>query len=410
MALPADRNEAPQSGKGLLAIPRGIWALGFVSMFMDISSEMIHGLLPLFLVQVLGASAMAVGVLEGVAEGIVHVFKFLSGVLSDWLGKRKALALIGYGIAALTKPLFPMAGSFSVVFLARFVDRIGKGIRGAPRDALVADLAPPGMRGASYGLRQSLDTVGAFLGPLGAIAFMLATGGNFRSVFWIAVLPALASVVLLALLVNEPPGSRMMQKRRLLHWRDLSDFPPEFWYVIAITGVFTLARFSEAFLVLRASSLGVSTDYIPAVLVLMNVSYAVSSYPAGRVSDSVDRRWILMLGGAALTAADLVLAVATGMARLAVGICLWGLHMGFSQGLLAALVADAAPLEKRGSAFGLFSLLSGVAVLMASTAAGALWDRLGPSATFFTGAAVATLGMLGLLIHTRTRPALPRVR
>ncbi|MCC6391492.1 MAG: MFS transporter, partial [Bryobacterales bacterium] len=396
MAPPAGHNDTPQSGKSLLAIPRGIWALGFVSMFMDISSEMILGLLPLFLVQVLGASATAVGVLEGVAESVVHLFRFLSGILSDWLGKRKTLALIGYGIAALTKPLFPIAGSFSIVFVARFVDRIGKGIRGAPRDALVADLAPPGMRGASYGLRQSLDTVGAFLGPLGAIVFMLVLGGNFRSVFWIAALPAFVSVALLAFFVNEPPGTRVMPQRKLLQWKDLSDFPPAFWYVIAITAVFTLARFSEAFLVLRASSLGLRADFVPAVLVLMNLSYAVSSYPAGRVSDTVDRRWILLLGGGALSAADLFLARAAGMTGLAAGICLWGLHMGFSQGLLAALVADAASVEKRGSAFGLFSLLSGLMMLVASTAAGALWDRFGPAVVFYTGAGIAALGMAGL--------------
>ncbi|MCC6367235.1 MAG: MFS transporter [Bryobacterales bacterium] len=410
MAPSAGHNETPQSGKSLLAIPRGIWALGFVSMFMDISSEMILGLLPVFLVQVLGASATAVGVLEGVAESVVHLFKFLSGILSDWLGKRKTLALIGYGIAALTKPLFPLAGSFGVVFLARFVDRIGKGIRGAPRDALVADLAPVGMRGASYGLRQSLDTVGAFLGPLGAIVFMLALGGNFRSVFWIAVLPAFVSVVLLAIFVNEPHGSRVAQRRKPLHWRDLSGLPPAFWYVIAITSVFTLARFSEAFLVLRASSLGLRADFVPAVLVVMNVSYAASSYPAGRVSDTVDRRWVLLLGGAALAAADLFLAGAAGMAGLAAGICLWGLHMGLSQGLLAALVADVAPVHKRGSAFGLFSLLSGLMMLAASTAAGALWDRFGPAVVFYTGAGIAALGMAGLYLDMRIRPVLAKTR
>jgi len=405
MTLPTGHGDSPRQGKGLSAIPRGIWALGFVSMFMDISSEMTLGLLPLFLVQVLGASATAVGVLEGVAESVVHLFRFLSGILSDWLGRRKTLALIGYGIAALTKPLFPIAGSFSVVFVARFVDRIGKGIRGAPRDALVADLAPPGMRGASYGLRQSLDTAGAFLGPLGAIVFMLVLGGDFRSVFWIAALPAFVSVALLAFFVKEPPGSRVMPQRKPLQWKDLSDFPAAFWYVIAITAVFTLARFSEAFLVLRASSLGLRADFAPGVLVLMNLSYAVSSYPAGRVSDTVDRRWILLLGGGALAAAGLFLAAAEGMAGLAAGICLWGLHMGFSQGLLAALVADAAPVEKRGGAFGLFSLLSGLMMLVASTAAGALWDRFGPAVVFYTGAGIAALGMAGLFFDMRIRPA-----
>lgn len=387
-----------------MAIPRGIWALGFVSMFMDISSEMILGLLPLFLVQVLGASATAVGVLEGVAESVVHLFRLLSGVLSDRLGRRKTLLLIGYGIAALAKPLFPIAESFGTVFAARFVDRIGKGIRGAPRDALVADLAPPGMRGSSYGLRQSLDTIGAFLGPLGAIVCMLALGGDFRSVFWIASLPAFVSVLLLALFVSDAPGPGTMRPGQAVRWSDLGELPRAFWYVMAIAAVFTLARFSEAFLVLRAGNVGLRADFVPAVLVLMNLSYAVSSYPAGRYSDTLDRRWILLIGGAALAAADLFLAGAAGLTGLAAGIFLWGLHMGLSQGLLAALVADVAPVEKRGSAFGLFSLLSGLMMLAASAAAGAVWDRFGPAIVFHAGAGVAALGMMGLYIDMRLRP------
>jgi len=375
-------------------------------MFMDISSEMIHSLLPVFLVSVLGASAMALGLLEGIAEGTVNVVKIFSGALSDWLGKRKALAVVGYGMAALTKPLFPLANSFSLVFLARLIDRIGKGVRGAPRDALVADLVPEGVRGASYGLRQSLDTIGAFIGPLVAICLMLAFKGEFRRVFWVAVLPAFVAVGLLVRFVHEQPNSvKPLKVRPQFQWREIQHVSSAFWFVVAIGAVFTLARFSEAFLILRASNLGLSNNYVPLVLVVMNAVYAASSYPAGRLSDRVDRRLVLAIGGVALIVADLLLATATGIIGLAAGISFWGFHMGFSQGLLAALVADAAPLDRRGIAFGFFSLVSGIVLVIASLVAGTLWDRIGAPATFYTGASFAALGVLGLLLQLRTTPA-----
>jgi len=389
-----------ESVHGLRRIPRGVWALGFTSMFMDISSEMIHSLLPVFIVSVLGVGATALGLLEGVAEGAVNVAKIFSGTLSDHWGKRKGLALTGYGMAALTKPLFPLAGSFTVVFVARLLDRIGKGIRGAPRDALVADLAPLQTRGASYGLRQSLDTVGAFLGPLAAVGLMLAFKGNFRGVFWIAVLPAFVSVGLLAIFVREPYEPQKQQRLRpQLGWQELHYFSQAFWFVVAIGAVFTLARFSEAFLILRAKSIGVGNNYVPFVLVLMNAVYAASSYPAGHLSDRTDRRLVLTLGGIALIAANVALAGAHGIASLITGISFWGLHMGLSQGLLTALVADAAPVQRRGTAFGLFNLVSGIFLLFASIVAGVLWDRFGPSATFYAGASLAVFGVLGLILQ-----------
>lgn len=401
MAGPPSRNRTGQPD-GLRAIPPGIWALGVVSLFMDLSSEMIHSLLPIFLVSVLGASATAVGVLEGFAEALVLLVKMVSGTLSDWLGRRKALALAGYGLAALTKPLFPLADSFAVVFIARALDRIGKGIRGAPRDALVADLTPAPLRGASFGLRQSLDTLGALAGPLAASLLMVASGGAYRLVFWIAVLPAVLSVLVLALLVREPAGappSRDMRPR--LTWSELRRFSGAFWWVVAIGGVLTLARFSEAFLVLRAQGLGLGVDYVPLVLVVMNLVYAVSAYPAGRLSDRVERRSVLAYGTLALVVADIVLGIASGPGALVAGVALWGLHMGLSQGLLAALVADAAPDDRRGTAFGLFNLVSGVVLLAASVIAGALWDRIGAPATFCTGASFAGLAFLGLVAQGR---------
>jgi MFS family permease len=394
------------TARGLRAIPHGIWALGFVSMFMDISSEMIHSLLPIFLISVLGASATSIGILEGVSESAVLVTKMFSGALSDWLGKRKTLAVAGYGIAALTKPLFPLAGSFPVVFAARLIDRIGKGIRGAPRDALVADIVSKDIRGASYGLRQSLDTMGALIGPLAGTLLMITGGGNFRLVFWIAVLPAFVSVIVLVRFVNEPAGPRRPINERLqIRWHELQYFSPAFWSVVAVGAVFTLARFSEAFLVLRASSLGLAIAYVPLTMVVMNVAYAACAYPAGWLSDRIDRRIVLAMGAGVLIIADLVLAGARGITGLAIGVALWGLHMGLSQGLLAALVADAAPMERRGTAFGLFNLISGIVLLLASVIAGGIWDRLGAAATFYAGAGFAGFALLGLLLQIQERPS-----
>ncbi len=394
-----------RTAAGVHAIPRSVWALGFVSMFMDISSEMIHSLLPVFLMSVLGAGATAIGILEGVAEATVLVIKIFSGVLSDWLGKRKVLALVGYGIAALTKPLFPLAGSFSVVFAARLIDRVGKGVRDAPRDALIADLVPEQLRGASYGLRQSLDTLGAVSGPLAASFLMLTSGGSFRFVFWAAVLPAFVSLAVLALFVREPSTSSKPPALRVqLGWPAFGAFPPAFWSVVAIGAILTLARSSEAFLVLRAAGLGLQNAYVPLVMVVMNVVYAASAYPAGRLSDRIDRRLLLAVSAAVLVAADVLLAAATGVTWLIGGIALWGLSLGLSQGLLAALVASAAPAERRGTAFGLFNLVSGIALLVSSVVAGELWDRIGAPATFYAGAGFAGLALLGLLQQIQARP------
>jgi MFS family permease len=369
-------------------------------MFMDISSEMIHSLLPVFVVSVLGVSVTALGLLEGIAEATVNIIKILSGALSDWSGKRKPLALAGYGMAALTKPLFPIANSFSTVVVARLLDRTGKGVREAPRDALVADLVPHEVRGASYGLRQSLDTIGAFIGPLSSIALMLAFKGDFRKVFWIAVLPAFASVALLGLAVEDPSiASTQNNVLPRLHWKELRHFSRVFWGIVAVGAVFTFARFSEAFLILRANSLGLNNDYVPLVLVVMNVVYAASSYPAGHFSDRTDRRLVLAASAVVLIAADLLLARALGFVSLAVGISLWGLHMGLSQGLFAALVADAAPPARRGTAFGLFNLVSGVVLLFASLLAGVLWDHFGAPSVFYAGASFAALALFGIVLQ-----------
>ena len=384
-------------------IPRGVWVLGFVSMFMDISSEMIHSLLPVFMVSALGASALAVGLVEGVAEATALITKVFSGTLSDYLGRRKGLAVFGYGLGALSKPLFALAASVNAVFTARFMDRIGKGMRGAPRDALVADLTPEPIRGAAYGLRQSLDTVGAFIGPLLAIFLMMAWSGDFRVVFWFSVIPGVLAVVLLSVGVQEPESVMHDKPKAPIYLGVLKQLDATYWWVVMIGAVFTLARFSEAFLILRARQKGLPDAMAPAVFVLMNVIYALSAYPIGVLADRMNRRHLLISGLFVLIASDLVLARAQGLAVVAIGIGLWGLHMGLTQGLLAAMVAASAPAQLRGTAFGLFNLASGVAMLAASALAGFLWDKIGPFATFYAGSGLAVAALAILALPRRTK-------
>jgi MFS family permease len=389
----------PKRTGSIRNVPPSIWVLGFVSMLMDISSEMIHALLPIYLVTVLGASMVTVGVIEGIAEAAASITKIFSGALSDWLGKRKWLAAIGYGLAALTRPVFPLAPTVGWLVAARFVDRIGKGIRGAPRDALVADLSPPELRGASFGLRQSLDTIGAFLGPLLAIALMWWTSDNFKAVFWFAVIPALLALALIVFAVREPKRSPELRAvRNPISPSEIRNLGAAYWWVVAVATVFTLARFSEAFLVLRAQNVGLPIALVPAVLVAMNVVYTLAAYPAGVVSDRIGRTGVLAAGIVVLIAADVVLALVPSVAGVALGVVLWGLHMGLTQGLLAALVADTAPAELRGTAYGFLNLLGGIAMLAASIIAGALWDSAGPQAAFLAGAGFAAVALAGLLL------------
>lgn len=386
-------------------IPKPIWALGFVSMLMDISSEMIHALLPVYLVTVMGASMVTVGVIEGIAEATASIVKVFSGAISDWFGKRKLLAVIGYGLAALTRPIFPLASSVSWLVVARFIDRVGKGIRGAPRDALVADIVPAHLRGASFGLRQSLDTVGAFLGPLAAIGLMWLMANDFQSVFWVAAIPAFLAVGLLLFAVHEPERPTGLRRVRFpLSLPELGRLSSAYWLVVAVATVFTLARFSEAFLILRAQAVGLPIVLVPMVLALMNVVYALAAYPAGVLSDRFNRLTVLIIGFALLIAADVTLAFSDGLLGMTLGVVLWGLHMGFTQGLLATLVADTAPTELRGTAFGVFNLLGGLALLAASVVAGVLWDQLGAQATFLAGAGFAAFALIGLVVVRRRSP------
>ena len=374
---------------------------------MDLSSEMIHALFPLYLVTVLGASMLTVGMIEGMAEAIAMITKIFSGALSDYIGKRKVLAALGYGLAAFTKPIFPLAPTIGWLMTARFVDRVGKGIRGAPRDALIADLAPEDLRGASYGLRQSLDTVGAVLGPLLALTLMYVLADNFTAVFWIAVVPAFVSFAVILFWVHEPerPTTKEGGEKRLT-FAALARLGRAYWLVVIVGSVFTLARFSEAFLLLRAQSIGLPLALVPGVMVVMNVVYALVAWPAGTLSDSLGRYGLLAAGFGLLLIADLTLAFANSVAWLALGVALWGLHMGLTQGLLASLVADTSPAPIRGTAFGMFNLITGFATLVASVVAGALWDQIGPTGTFLAGAiftAIALLTLLPLRTNVATR-------
>lgn len=387
----------PIAKDALTKMPKSIWMLGFVSLLMDVSSEMIHSLLPLFMVTVLGASALTVGVIEGIAESTALLVKVFSGALSDYLGKRKGLAVFGYALGALTKPMFALAGGIGMVLTARFLDRIGKGIRGAPRDALVADIAPLEIRGAAFGLRQSLDTVGAFLGPLIGVGLMLLWANDFRAVFWVALIPAVLAVALLIFGVREPKRTEEHKPTNPISRANLQRLGAAYWWLVGIGAVFTLARFSEAFLVLRAAQSGIAIALVPLVMVAMNIIYAASAYPFGKLSDSVSHTKLLAIGLAVLIAADLVLATNDHWMTVLVGVALWGVHLGITQGLLARMVADSTPADLRGTAYGFFNLMSGIAMLVASVLAGLLWDSLGAAFTFYAGAAFCVLAGLGLL-------------
>jgi MFS family permease len=386
-------------------IPGTVWTLGFVSLLMDTSSELVHALLPLYMAGALGVPVLIIGLIEGVAEALALIVKMFSGYWSDVTRRRKPLVLAGYGMAAVTKLVFPLAASLSWVVAARFVDRIGKGVRGAPRDALVADVTPPSVRGAAFGLRQALDTVGAVAGPLLAVAAIGAFAGNFQAAFWVAVIPALLCVLLIVVGVREPADPTAIPSRRI-DWREARRLPRAFMLVTAIAALLTLARFSEAFLVLRAHDVGLSNEQAPWVMVAMSLVYAVVAYPAGQAADRGHAGRLLVAGMLALVASDLVLAAAAGARGAIAGAALWGLHMALTQGLLSALVAATAPGDLRGTAFGVFNLASGVALLVASAVAGALWDWVGPAATFMGGAVFTALALAAWLLARGRLPAL----
>ncbi|MEE3170716.1 MAG: MFS transporter [Pseudomonadota bacterium] len=392
MLSPADPSQASR-------LPRSIWVLGFVSLLMDVSSEIIHSLLPIYLVSVLGASALAVGLIEGAANATAPMIKVFSGALSDYLGKRKGLAILGYGLSALSKPVFALASGLGWIVTARIVDRVGKGIRGAPRDALIADLAPPDLRGAAYGLRQSLDVAGAVAGPLLAIALMLLWQNDFQAVFWAAVIPAVLTVELLVFGVREPARTAPGQRTNPIQRANLKRLNRAFWSIVAIGALFTLARFSEAFILLRAEALNLAPAWLPLVVVALNLAFSLSAYPFGKLSDRVPAHSLLIIGLVPLILADALLATANHWAWTLAAALAWGLHMGITQGLFAKLVADTAPEALRGTAFGVFNLVTGVTLFLANALAGLLWAWGGAALTFQAGAAVGVVVMVLLWVR-----------
>lgn len=417
------RSQRPSAAANVTApavlrrLPAAIWALGLTSLFMDTSSELVHSLLPVFMSSVLGVGMVTIGFIEGIAEATASITRVFSGTLSDRWRRRKPLVVLGYGLAALTKPVFPMAASIGWVAAARFVDRVGKGIRGAPRDALVADITPEHVRGAAYGLRQALDSVGAFAGPGLALLFMSVYASDIRAVLWIAVVPAFASVALLVFFVREPEhpiasaatatsvdgvDSSAAQSQRL-SWNSARMLGRRYWLIVALAAIFTLARFSEAFLVLRAQDAGLAAANVPLVMIVMNVVYAGLAYPAGLISDRVHPRALLFVALLVLIASDLVLAFGASIALVLLGSALWGLHMALTQGLFSKLIADEAPAHLRGTAFGVYNLATGVSLLVASVIAGALWSGVGPSATFLAGAAFAAVAAAGIAAYRSKR-------
>ncbi len=379
-------------------LPKSIWVLGFVSMLVDISSEMVHGLLPMFLVTTMGASVFMVGLIEGIAESTALILKVFSGAYSDYIGKRKLLAVAGYALSAFTKPVFPLANSILFVLGARFIDRIGKGVRDAPRDALIVDITPPEMRGAAFGLRQSLDTIGAFLGPLFAVGLMLLWANDFRAVFWVATVPAVIALLLLVLAVHEKPQQDEVLNANPLSWKSLKHIGIRYWFVVGMGAIVGLARFSDAFLILRAFETGIPMAWVPLIMVMMNVVYAATAYPLGDLSDRMNHTTLLMAGLVILGLSNLCFAMGTHWVYVIGGVSLWGLHMGITQGLFASMIASSAPSDLRGTAFGFYNMVLGFAMLISSALAGFVWDQWGAVYTFAISAGFCVIAIVVLLV------------
>lgn len=384
-----------------IRIPSTIWMLGLTSLFMDVSTEIVHSVMPIYLVTVLGASPMLVGAIDGVAEATASIMKVFSGALSDWVGRRKPLAIAGYGMAAITRPILPFASTVTEIFALRILDRIGKGVRVAPRDALVADHVRPEILGAAYGLRQGLDTIGALVGPIIAAIVLASSNNDFQWVFWVSCIPAALCVLIISLGVSE--AARPADRPRPafpLRPSQVRRLRGVFWGSMAIIMLLLIPRFSEGFLLLKAQQSGISVTWVPLLLAAVNLVAAPVSFPAGRLSDRIGRRHLVMSGFAVLVAAQLVLTVTDGPIGVLVGALFWGLHLGMTQGVLAAMIVDHAPADLRGTAFGVFHVASGLAVLVGSFGAGWIWDQLGSTTMFATAAAIGVAGLAALVISS----------
>jgi MFS family permease len=378
-------------------LPRNVWILGFVSLLMDLSSEIYHALLPAFVTVVLGLPATALGAIDGIAEATANFAKLASGRLSDRSLRRKPWVVAGYGLAAISKPLFPLAASAPAVMAARFADRIGKGIRGSPRDAMIADETPPEIRGKAFGLRQALDTVGALLAPLAAIGLMALLASDIRAVYWVAVIPAAASFLLAWLALREPEQLNAPIKRSPL-FSGFRELDKETKRLLAVGFLFALARFSEGFLILKGMEIGLSETFSPLTLAVFNLAYVALAYPAGSLSDRMRPRTILMAGIVVLVAGNVVLAKSDSLAGVMAGVVLWGAHMALTQGIFSRMIADSAPEHLRATSFGAFWFVSGIGALLASLGAGMMWDRDGSETVFLASAGIATVALAMLML------------
>lgn len=374
-------------------VPALVWVLGRVSLLTDISSEMILAVLPVYLGTVMGVSMATIGLIEGIAEATAAVMRVFAGAIGDRLGRYKAIVVFGYGLSALSKIVFPFAGSPAPIFAARIIDRVGKGLRTSPRDAMIARATHPSILGRAFGIRQSLDTLGAVFGPLLAIVILGVTHNDFQLLFWIAVAPGVLAVIVLTRAAEEPNGGATPLQRIPLTRADLARLGFAFWWIAAGAAFLTFGRGAKAFLVLRTEDVGVPLWLVPIAFVIMNTVYAATAYPVGGLSDRIDRRRLLAAGIVVLILSDVVLAMASGPWVGLLGVVLWGLHFGMTQGVLATLVVDSAPEPLRGTAFGAFSLLSGFALVASGALGGMVWDAWGPSTLFWLATGAATLSL-----------------
>lgn len=393
--------------KSRRSIPGVIFAIGLVQFLINISSVMIFSLSAVYLKSILGVPTGWIGFLEGAVEASAHATKLFSGIISDYLRRRKAVMVVGYVLVTLTRPILAISESFVAVFVARFFDRFGNGIQSTPRDALVGDIAPKEIKGECFGLRQSLGTAGSFTGGVVGILAMIWTADNFHHVFWIATIPAVLALIILVIAVKEPKPIPLLEeerdvnlekpKRHPIRLSDLKRLGKDYWILMGIVGAFMLARPTEAFMSLHAhETFGLLDRYLPAILLTYNFTYSLSSYPVGRLADRMNRYQLLQVGFGALILADLLLAFAPNIYIMFLGVAVWGIQMGISQSIFLTLVDHIVPQDLRGTAFGFFYLISALALIVAGTAAGNIAQHFGNVGTAFL--ASSGVGLFALIL------------
>ncbi|MBI5682857.1 MAG: MFS transporter [Deltaproteobacteria bacterium] len=368
---------------------------------MDISSEMIYPLVPLFLATILGTTKTTIGIIEGVAESTASILKVFSGYLSDKLGRRKLLMGLGYGVSVLSRPIMGLSVSWSQVLAARFIDRLGKGIRTAPRDAIIADSVETNNLGKAFGFHRAMDTVGAVIGPAIAFFLLLIFSNNFRLIFWLSMIPGLIAVALIIFFITEKRKSR--DELAKLPKLTIKDFDGNFRHYMIVIALFSIGNTSDAFLILRAENLGVDKEYIPVVYLLFNLVYSMSSMPLGILADKIGFRKTIILSFILYAAVYLGFGLADSAYHVLFLFCIYGVFKGMSEGTQRAYLATLSPPERKATAFGIYHMVVGFALLPASIIGGFLWDRIGPHATFFYGALTGILSAVLFIVLIRNR-------